>query len=62
MIDLRFIERDGKRVLQWRQVGCQIGWSKCDDKPVIQPKEPIYLTAENNWGPWQDVPFEPEAE
>lgn len=56
MIDLRFVERDGRRILQWRQVPCQIGWSKGDDHPVIQPRTPISLVSEKNWTPWADVP------
>lgn len=61
MIDLRFIERDGRKILQWRQVRCQIGWSKGDEHPVIQPVGPISFMAEKNWTPWADVPVEMEV-
>lgn len=58
MIDLRFVEREGKRVLQWRKIALQIGWSKGDDTPVIQPANPISLRPEKNWSEWEDVRFE----
>lgn len=57
MIDLRFIECNGKKVLQWRQIMLQIGWAKCDDQPVIQPVGPVSLLAEKNWSEWEDVPL-----
>lgn len=60
MIDLRFVVRDGKRILQLREVVCQIGWSKGDEHPVIQPRSPISLIGEKNWTSWEDVPGQSE--
>jgi hypothetical protein len=57
MIQLRWFKRFAvEPVLQWRQVECQIGWSKGDDHPVFQPKGPVSLYPERNWTPWEDVP------
>lgn len=56
MFDFRFIDRDGAKILQVRKVNCQIGWSKGDDHPVIQPVGPINFNPEKNWTPWEDIP------
>jgi len=56
MIELRFIIRGEEKCLQYREVPLQIGWSKGDDHPVIQPTGPINLIAEKNWSKWEDVP------
>lgn len=56
MIDLRFVSRDGKSVLQVRYIPLQIGWSTSDDRPVIEPKGPLSLRSESNWTEWEDVP------
>lgn len=62
MIELRMVSRGKKTVLQMRQVPLQIGWSKGDDSPVIQPRPPVSLNSKKNWTPWEDVPFVSERE
>jgi hypothetical protein len=58
MIDLRFLNKNGRVTLQWRQVRCEIGWSKSDDRPVIQPATPLSFNTEENWTEWEDVRLE----
>lgn len=61
MIEFRFVRRFGELILQERHINLQIGWSKCDDTPVIQPQSPISLVAEKNWTRWKDVPVVEET-
>ncbi len=62
MIDLRFILREGEKVLQWRSMPTNIAWSVSDDKPYLKPvgasPSGLSICMERNWTEWEDVPLE----
>lgn len=56
MIEIRkLIRENGEEVFQFRMIPLQIGWIKNEDKPVIQPQEPISFNMSKNWTPWEDI-------
>lgn len=56
MIEMRFIIREGQKVLQYRTVPVRIGEASCGDW-VIEPQPPVSMNMENNWTDWEDVPL-----
>lgn len=54
MIELRWIKRNGEKILQARVVPCNIAESTCGDM-IIEPQGPISLRMEDNWTEWEDV-------
>lgn len=53
MIDLRFVQRDGKRILQWRQVR----WSETFvDGQFVARVEVTEFPRSPSWTEWADVP------
>lgn len=55
MIDLRFIQRDGKRVLQWRQVRWQ---ETLIDGQFVARVDVTEFPRAPAWTAWVDVPTE----
>lgn len=55
MVDLRFIERDGKRVLQWRTVTC---WETLIDGQFVARVDVTTFPRSLKWSAWEDVPTE----
>jgi hypothetical protein len=56
MIQLRFILKNGKKILQFRCIPLQIGESSCGDL-VLEPQPPVSMKMEKNWTDWEDVPL-----
>lgn len=55
MVDLRFVERDGKRILQWRQVR----WRETlIDGQFVARVETTTFPRTPAWTDWADVPTE----
>lgn len=57
MIDLRFVKRDGIRILQWRYININTEIKWVDDEAVVSLASPISLIMEKNWSEWEDVPI-----
>ena len=56
-IDLRFVERDGKRILQWRRAQLAPFQHFVSPGP---PYEAAHGTFAYMWGEWEDVRVEAE--